>query len=52
MNQEQSHLQKSLINQYKLNSIFDNIISFLNNFSFDEVDKTVSNYCLTGTNHF
>jgi hypothetical protein len=47
------HLQDSLINQYKSNSTFDNLTTFLlNNFSFDEVDKTVSDYYLTGTNQF
>ena len=47
------NLQDSLINQYKSNSTFDNLTTFLlNNFSFDEVDKTVSDYYLTGTNQF
>ena len=46
-----SELQDKLINQYKSNLTFDNLTTFLlNNFTFDEVDKTISNYYLTGTN--
>ena len=46
-------LQDSLINRYKTNSTFDNLTTFLlYNFSFDEVDKTVSDYYLTGTDYF
>ena len=46
-----SELQYKLINQYKSNLTFDNLTTFLlDNFSFDEVDKAISNYYLTGTN--
>jgi len=48
-----SELQDKLINQYKSNLTFDNLTAFLlDNFSFDEVDKAISNYYLTGTNLF
>jgi hypothetical protein len=44
-------LQDKLINQYKSNLTFDNLTTFLlNNFTFDEVDKAISNYYLTGIN--
>lgn len=47
------NLQDKLINQYKTNLTFDNLTTFLfDNFSFDEVDKAVSDYYLTGTNYF
>ena len=40
-----------MINQYKSNLTFDNLTAFLHdNFSFDEVDKAISDYYLTGTN--
>ena len=42
-----------MINQYKSNFTFDNLTTFLlNNFTFDEVQKAISGYYLTGTNHF
>jgi hypothetical protein len=44
-------LQDKLINDYKSNLTFDNLTAFLlDNFSFDEVDKAISDYYLTGTN--
>jgi len=47
------NLQDSLINQYKSNLPFDNLTTFLiHNFTFDEVQKAISDYYLTGTNHF
>jgi len=50
-NYHSSELQDKLINQYKSNLTFDNLTTFLlNNFTFDEVDKAISNYYLTGTN--
>jgi hypothetical protein len=40
-----------LINQYKIKLTCDNLTTFLlDNFTFDEVDKAISNYYLTGTN--
>tara|TARA_B100000780_G_C21122271_1_gene454701 strand:+ start:2060 stop:2968 length:909 start_codon:yes stop_codon:yes gene_type:complete len=46
-------LQDKIIKEYKDNQNFDNLTTFLlDNFTFDEVDKAVSKYYLTGTNYF
>ncbi|TXD67039.1 DUF6371 domain-containing protein [Polaribacter glomeratus] len=45
-------LQDKIIKEYKDNQKFDNLTTFLlDNFTFDEVDKAVSNYYLTGSNY-
>ena len=46
-----TELVDKLINQYNKQKEGDNLTTFLlNNFTFDEVDKAISNYYLTGTN--
>ena len=48
-----TELVDKLINQYNKQKEGDNLTTFLlNNFTFDEVDKAISDYYLTGTNHF
>jgi hypothetical protein len=45
-------LQDRLINKYKSDLTFDNLTTFLlDNFTFNEVDKAVSDYYLIGTNY-
>ena len=44
-------LQDKIIKEYKESLTLDNLTTFLlDNFKFDEVDKAISNYYLTGTN--
>ena len=46
-------LQDKIINEYLENKKTDNLTSFLlDQFTYDEVNKAVSNYYLTGTNYF
>jgi len=46
-------LQDKIIKEYENQKFDDNLTTFLlNNFTFDEVQKAIQNYYLTGTNYF